>query len=178
VSAGVRLVMLAAALALAACGGEEHSDLKEELHQLTKDLRGRVEPLPQVKPYEPVPYTAEGQIDPFRTERIEVAAAGRGSGASFALIEEQKKRPPEPLEAFPLESIQMLGTITQNKETFALVKAGPNLYRVKKGNYMGQNFGVITAIDEAQISLKELVQDSTGDWVERISSLQLVEAKR
>jgi len=165
-------------LVLAGCGGEEHSDLKDELHQLTKDLRGRVEPLPQVKPYEPVPYTAEGQIDPFRTERIEVAAAGRGSGASFALIEEQKKRPPEPLEAFPLESIQMLGTITQNKETFALVKAGPNLYRVKKGNYLGQNFGVITAIDEAQISLKELVQDSTGDWVERISSLQLVEAKR
>jgi type IV pilus assembly protein PilP len=72
----------------------------------------------------------------------------------------------------------MLGTITQNKETFALVKAGPNLYRVRKGNYMGQNFGVITAIDEAQISLKELVQDSTGDWVERMSSLQLVEAKR
>jgi type IV pilus assembly protein PilP len=72
----------------------------------------------------------------------------------------------------------MLGTITQNKETFALVKAGPNLYRVKRGNYMGQNFGVITEIDEAQISLKELVQDSTGDWVERMSSLQLVETKR
>ena len=83
-----------------------------------------------------------------------------------------------PLEAFPLESFQMLGTITQAKETFALVKAGPNLYRVKKGNYMGQNFGVITGIDEAQISLKELVQDSTGDWVERVSALQLVEAKR
>ncbi|HET8765395.1 MAG TPA: pilus assembly protein PilP, partial [Rhodanobacter sp.] len=69
-------------------------------------------------------------------------------------------------------------TITQKNETFALVKAGPNLYRVRKGNYMGQNFGVITEIDEAQISLKELVQDSTGDWVERMSSLQLVEAKR
>jgi type IV pilus assembly protein PilP len=150
------------AFALAGCGGEEHSDLKQELNQLTKDLRGRVDPLPQVKPYEPVPYTAEGQIDPFRPERFE----------------EQKKRPPEPLEAYPLESIQMLGTITQKKETFALVKAGPNLYRVRKGNYLGQNFGVITAIDEAQISLKELVQDSTGDWVERMSSLQLVEAKR
>jgi len=173
------LAALCAAVALAAgCGGDEHGDLKEELHQLTKDLRGRVEPLPQVKPYEPVPYTAEGQIDPFRPERIEVVAAGRAASASTALIEEQKKRPPEPLEAFPLESIQMLGTITQNQETFALVKAGPNLYRVKKGNYLGQNFGVITAIDEAQISLKELVQDSTGDWVERISSLQLVEAKR
>ena len=131
-------------VSLAGCGGDEYGDLKEELNQLTKDLRGRVDPLPQVRPYEPVPYTAEGQIDPFRPERIEVAGAGRAATASTALIEEQKKRPPEPLEAFPLESIQMLGTITQNKETFALVKAGPNLYRVKKGNYMGQNFGVIT----------------------------------
>ena len=178
-SARRRLACLAAVLALAACGGEEHSDLKEELHQLTKDLRGRVEPLPQVKPYEPVPYTAEGTVDPFRPERIEVAQAGRGApSATASLIDEQKKRPPEPLEAFPLESIQMLGTITQNKETFALVKAGPNLYRVRKGNYMGQNFGVITAIDEAQISLKELTQDSGGEWVERSSTLQLVEAKR
>lgn len=171
--------VVAAAVALAAgCGGDEHGDLKQELAQLTKDLRGRVEPLPQVRPYEPVPYTAEGQIDPFRPERIEVAQAGRAATASTSVIDEQKKRPSEPLEAFPLESITMLGTITQNKETFALVKAGPNLYRVRKGNYMGQNFGVITAIDEAQISLKELVQDSTGDWVERMSSLQLVEAKR
>ena len=67
-----RLAM-AAALLVAGCGGEEYGDLKEELNQLTKDLRGRVDPLPQVKPYEPVPYTAEGQIDPFRPERIEVA---------------------------------------------------------------------------------------------------------
>lgn len=173
-------LVAAAALALAAgCGGEEHGDLKEELNQLTKDMRGRVDPLPQVRPYEPVPYTAEGQIDPFRPERAEVAAAGRAEpSVTASLLEQQKKRPPEPLEAFPLESITMLGTITQNQETFALVKAGPNLYRVRKGNYMGQNFGVITAIDEAQISLKELVQDSTGDWVERVSSLQLVEAKR
>ncbi|MBI4123887.1 MAG: pilus assembly protein PilP [Betaproteobacteria bacterium] len=170
-------VAASAALLIAGCGGEEHSDLKQELAQATKDFRGRVDPLPQVKPYEPVPYTAEGQIDPFRPERIEVAQAGRSS-ASASKIAEHEKRLKEPLEAFPLESIQMLGTITQEKEVFALVKAGPNLYRVRKGNYMGQNFGVITAIDEAQISLKELVQDSGGEWVERSSSLQLVEAKR
>src|SRR5687767_15997174 len=125
-SARARLGACFLAFALAGCSGEEHSDLKQELNQLTKDLRGRVEPLPQVKPYEPVPYTAEGQIDPFRPERIEVAAAGRAASASTNLIDEQKKRPPEPLEAYPLESIQMLGTITQKKETFAPVKAGPN----------------------------------------------------
>jgi len=166
------------ALLLAACGSDEHRDLKQELAEATKDFRGRVDPLPQVKPYEPVPYTSEGQVDPFRPERIEVAQASRRASGGTALIDAQRKRPPEPLEAFPLESIQMLGTITQDKETFALVKAGPNLYRVHKGNYMGQNFGVITAIDEAQINLKELVQDSGGEWVERVSSLQLVEAKR
>ena len=177
--ARIAILFLAGVTALAAgCGGDEFSDLKEELNQLTKDLRGRVDPLPQVRPYEPVPYTAEGQIDPFRPERIEVTQSRGAPSASASLIDEQKKRPPEPLEAFPLESIQMLGTITQDKETFALVKAGPNLYRVKKGNYMGQNFGVITGIDEAQISLKELVQDSGGEWIERASALQLVEAKR
>jgi type IV pilus assembly protein PilP len=167
-----------AVLALGACGGEEHRDLKQELNQLTKDFRGRVDPLPQVKPYEPVPYTAEGQVDPFRPERIEVAQRRMSPSATSSRVEKERDRPKEPLEAFPLESIQMMGTITQDKETFALVKAGPNLYRVRKGNYMGQNFGVVTGIDESQITLKELIQDGGGEWVERNSALQLVEAKR
>jgi type IV pilus assembly protein PilP len=166
-----------AAVVLAGCGGDEHRELRQELAEATKDFRGQVPPLPQVKPYEPVPYTAEGLTDPFRPERIEVARTDKKENVN-AKLAEQEKRIKEPLEAFPLESIQMLGTITQEKETFALVKAGPNLYRVKKGMYMGQNFGVITSIDEAQISLKELVQDSGGEWVERASTLQLVEARR
>ncbi|HUQ24475.1 MAG TPA: pilus assembly protein PilP [Burkholderiales bacterium] len=171
------LIATAAFALLAACGGDEHKELKQELAEATKDFRGQVPPLPQVKPYEPVPYTAEGMTDPFRPERIEVARADKRENVN-AKLAEQEKRVKEPLEAFPLESIQMLGTITQEKETFALVKAGPNLYRVRKGMYMGQNFGVITSIDEAAINLKELVQDSGGDWVERASTLQLVEAKR
>ena len=171
-------LLVFAALALAACGGDEHGDLKQELAQATKDFRGRVEPLPQVRAYEPVPYTAEGQVDPFRPERIDVAQQRLTSSAGSSRIEKERDRPKEPLEAFPLESIQMLGTITQANETFALVKAGPNLYRVRKGNYMGQNFGVVTGIDESQIALKELIQDSGGEWVERNSALQLVETRR
>src|SRR6266404_9767977 len=105
-----RLAVLVAAAALGACGGEEQGPLKQELAQLTKDVRGRVEPLPQVRPYEPVPYTAEGQIDPFRPERIDVAAAGTRASNAASKIAEHEKRIKEPLEAFPLESIQMLGT--------------------------------------------------------------------
>jgi type IV pilus assembly protein PilP len=172
------IIALGCSLAVAGCSGDEHGDLKQELAQATKDFRGQVPPLPQVKPYEPVPYTGENQVDPFRPDRIEVAQVGVRSSDAKSKIAEHEKRVKEPLEAFPLESIQMLGTITQDKETFALVKAGPNLYRVKKGNYMGQNFGVITAIDEGGIKLKELVQDGTGEWVERASALQLVEVQK
>ena len=60
---------------LSACGGDQYGDLRQELKELTKDLRGKVEPLPQVKPYEPVPYKAYEEIDPFRGSRIEVAAS-------------------------------------------------------------------------------------------------------
>ena len=174
--AALYVAAILAGAALAGCGGEQHGDLKQELASLTKDVRGRVDPLPQVRPYEPVPYTAEGQIDPFRPERIDVAQAGKA--ASLSKLAPDPNRPREPLEAFPLESIQMMGTITQEAETFALVRAGPNLYRVRKGNYLGQNFGVITGIEDSQIALKELVQDSGGEWVERASALQLVETKR
>ena len=144
---------------------------------MTKDLRGRVDPLPQVRPYEPVAYQAESEVDPFRPGRIEVALAGGATPAAGGRAPDMD-RPKEPLEAFPLESIQMVGSLTQGRETFGLVKAGPNLYRVRKGNYMGQSFGVITGIDESQISLKELNQEGSGEWVERSSSLQLQEAKK
>lgn len=168
------LLVMAFASLLAACGGEQHSDLKAELRQLTKDLRGRVDPLPAVKTYESVPYTAEAEIDPFRPGRIIVADASGGPDAGGGR-KPDLDRPKEPLEAFPLESIQMVGTITQHKETFGLVTAGRNLYRVKAGNYMGQNFGVVVAINEGQIELKELVQDGSGEWNERTSALQLQE---
>jgi len=172
-----RLFALACMAALAACSGEQFGDLKKELNEMTKDLRGRVDPLPQVRPYEPVAYQAESEVDPFRPGRIEVALAGGATPAAGGRAPDMD-RPKEPLEAFPLESIQMVGSLTQGRETFGLVKAGPNLYRVRKGNYMGQNFGVITGIDESQISLKELIQEGSGEWVERSSSLQLQEVKK
>ena len=170
------VVLALAAALLGACSGEEQSELRQELNALTKDLRGKVDPLPQVKSYEPVPYKGESMLDPFVPGRIVVAQApGAGGGGG---VQPDLNRPKEPLEAFPLESIRMVGTLSQNREMFALVRAGTNLFRVKKGNYMGQNFGVITGIDEGQINLKEVVQDSGGDWVERSTALQMQEGRR
>jgi len=165
-------IVLAGVALLAACGGEEQGELRQELAAMTKDLRGRVDPLPQVRSYEPVPYKGESMLDPFVPGRIVVTqAAGTGGGGGG--VQPDLNRPKEPLEAFPLEQLQMVGTLAQKKDMYALVRAGNNLFRVKKGNYMGPNFGVITAIDEGQINLKEVVQDSGGDWVERSTSLQM-----
>ena len=170
------LIALAGAALLAACGGEEQGELRQELATMTKDLRGKVDPLPAVRTYEPVPYKSDSLVDPFVPGRIVVAQAGGTGGGGGA--QPDLNRPKEPLEAFPLEAMQMVGTLSQNKDMYALVRAGTNLFRVKKGNYMGPNFGVITAIDESQISLKEVVQDSGGDWVERSTTVQMSEVKK
>jgi type IV pilus assembly protein PilP len=80
------------------------------------------------------------------------------------------------LEAYPLDNLRMVGTLEQGRGMFALVKTpDSSLYRVTAGNYMGQNFGYITQITDSSVTLKEIVQDGTGDWSERISTLQLVD---
>ena len=82
-------------------------------------------------------------------------------------------RPREPLEAYPLESLKYVGVMTRKKSSYALIQVDGALYQVRPGNYMGQNFGVITKVSESEVALKELVQDSAGDWVEKESSLLL-----
>ena len=167
------LILIIFALLLASCGGEEFGDLKAELKEKTKDLRGKIEPLPVVKPYEPVPYKVLDMPDPFSTAKIELVAKVAGAGGGG--LKPDLNRPKEPLEAYPLESLKMVGVLQQKSAHFALVLADRTLYRVKVGNYMGQNFGLITAITDNEIDLRELIQDPSGDWTERQSALQLQE---
>lgn len=168
-------ITLGVALALAGCDGGEQQELRAELASMTKDLLGKVDPLPVVKPYEPVPYTAYDLADPFGPAKIQLVAA-KGAGKGSGGLQPDLNRPKEPLEAFPLESLRMVGTLERGRQMFALVKADAGLYRVRVGNYLGQNFGVITKITDSEIALRELVQDAGGDWAERESKLLLQEA--
>jgi len=168
-----RLFVALIGLVLVGCSGEEFGDLKAELKDKTKDLRGKIDPLPVVKPYEPVPYKAFDQADPFSTAKIELVTKSASTGGGGP--KPDLNRPKEPLEAYPLESLKMVGVLQQKKASYALVKADSGLYRVRVGNYMGQNFGLITTITESQLELRELIQDAGGDWTERQSTLQLQE---
>jgi len=85
-------------------------------------------------------------------------------------------RPKEPLEAFSLETLKMVGVLSKAGVINAVIKTPENaIYHVKKGNYVGQNFGLVTQISDSEVSLREIVQDSAGDWSERTSTLNLQE---
>jgi type IV pilus assembly protein PilP len=164
-----RIVVSAALITLAGCGGEM-DELKQFVRDSEKGLPRRIEPLPPVKAFEPFTYEGFDLPDPFKPRKL---AEKRDGGASGLAPDLNRRK--EPLEAFPLEQLKMVGTLSQGKDVYALVRADKTLYRVKKGNYMGQNFGLITDVTENEIKLKEIVQDSAGDWAERQSVLPLLE---
>ena len=164
-----KLASLLIPLLLTACGGEPYEDLKQFVKDSDNLPRGRIEPLPEVKPYEPVAYNAIDLSDPFRPRKVEQAKGGGGLAPDMS-------RRKEALEAYPLDNLRMVGTLEQGRGIFALVRTPDNtLYRVRQGNYIGQNFGFITQITDSSVTLKEIVQDGTGDWSERVSTLQLLE---
>jgi type IV pilus assembly protein PilP len=160
----------AAALVVAGCSSEL-DELKQFVRDSEKGLPRKIESLPSVKPFEPFTYEGFDLPDPFKPRKL-TPPKDQGAGGGVAPDLNRRK---EPLEAFPLEQLKMVGTLSQLNETFALVRADKTLYRVKKGNYMGQNFGLITDVNEGEIKLKEIVQDSAGDWAERQSVLPLLE---
>lgn len=159
-------------LMLIACSGGDHEDLRKWMNDSSKDIKGRIPPLPEVKPYEPVPYDAGNLIDPFKPSKIE-SEQKQGSGGGG--VRPDLDRPKEPLESYPLESLKYVGVFIKNKTGYAIIQTDASLFQVRIGNYMGQNFGVITKVSESEVTLRELVQDAAGDWVERVSTLLLHE---
>ena len=165
-----RAAILGACVLLAGCAGGSEDDLQAWMNEQAKTMRGSVTPLPELKPFPVVAYAGTQGDDPFRSGRMEPERRA-GSGA----LRPDMDRRREPLEAYPLESMQMVGVLMQGRNTHALVKVSNALHQVKVGNYMGQDFGVVTRITESEVTLRELVEDVYGDWVERITPLTLQE---
>ena len=164
-----KIAVALASLALVACSSGNHDDLRQWMNEASKDIKGRIPPLPKVKPYEPVSYDAGNLLDPFKPGKIGVEQKKSGGGG----LRPDMDRPREPLEAYPLESLKYVGVMTKKKISYAIIQVDGSLYQVRVNNYMGQNFGVISKLTESEVVLKELIQDSTGDWVERESTLLL-----
>lgn len=167
------LLALTALSLLAGCGDAGHGEIKQWMEESSRDLKGGIAPLPELKPFPVVSYDAADKIDPFNSLRIEPERKESG-GANKPDFD----RPKEQLESYPLETISFIGIVdkTRSKSKHAVVQVDGVVYQVGKGNYMGQNFGRIVNITSSEIVLKEIVQDPSGqtsDWVEREMTLQL-----
>jgi len=165
----MRPIAIICLLALSGCGKVGMADLRAFVAETGKDLQGKIEPLPQVKAYEPFTYEAFDLPDPFKPRKLATVAGGGGPQPDMT-------RPREPLEAFSLETLKMVGKVSRKGKVHAVIRTPDNtVYHVGKGNYVGQNFGLITHIGESDVTLREIIQDSAGDWSERISTLVLQE---
>lgn len=155
---------------LTGCGGDDHADLRQFMESTGKDSTEKLEPLPSLKPADTFSYDPGASPDPFKPRNLRPARPGGGG------LQPDFARPKEPLEAYPMEGLRMVGTLMKGKERQAIIRTPENtLYRVRKGDRIGQNFGVITGISDTETTVKETIQDSAGDWTDSNTSLTLQE---
>jgi type IV pilus assembly protein PilP len=166
-------LLLSSLLVLAGCSQDKFSDLREFMAKAGTSGQKPLESLPAVKPQVVFSYEPGDMPDPFKARSLKPA---KGGGA----LQPDLNRPKEALEQFPLEGLHMVGTLTKGGQIYALVRTPApenTLYRVKKGDHIGQNFGLVIGITEAGIELRETVQDGVGDWTETKATLALQESK-
>lgn len=158
-------------LSLTACiGGSDKEDLGQWMQTASAGLHGKVEPLPELLAYQPydIQYAAAGS--PFAPQRLEEArrkAQGNRPNTNRAR---------EILENYELNQLRLTGTINQSKQYFGLIQTPDGaIYRVKPGNYIGPNFGVVKRITETELALEETVEDINGEWIQQETSLYLLQ---
>jgi type IV pilus assembly protein PilP len=174
------LVSVAVVAALAGCGSSGQEELQQWMAAQRASTKPHVEPIPEPKKFVPQAYTQEGVTDPFSALKLTQALKRDSAQASAnaALVAPELARRKEPLEAFPLDSMKMVGSLIKEGAPVALLKVDNLLYQVKPGNYLGQNYGKITKVSETEVLLREIVQDAAGEWTERTATLQLQERSK
>ena len=169
-------MILSVCAALAGCGAN-HEELQQWMEQQRREVKPSVKPLQPPKKFDPQPYASMQAVEPFSTQKLTVAIK-QESRQPNSLLSGELNRRKEPLESFPLDGVRMVGSLAKSGQPYALLKVDNLLYQVKLGDYLGQNYGRITKIAETEIALREIVQDAAGEWIERVSTLQLQEKAR
>ncbi len=174
------VLLMAALLAIAGCGSSQQEELQQWMAVQRSQTKPKVDRLPEPSKFTPQAYTQEGSVEPFSKEKL-AQALKRDSNqptANAALIAPELARRREPLEAAPLDTVAMVGSLINVGKPVALVRVDNLLYQVRVGNYLGQNYGRITKVSETGLTLREIVQDAAGEWIERTATLQLQEVTK
>lgn len=175
-----KLVLLVMVLMLAACGVATEDELRQWMAAQKSQARPKVTPISEPKQFKPESYTQVTEIEPFSNQKLTQALKrdSTQSTTSGALIAPELARRKEALEFFPLDAMVLVGSLVKAGQPVALVKVNNFLYQVRPGNYLGQNYGRIAEIKETEVTLREIVQDAVGEWIERTATLQLQEGSK
>lgn len=167
-------------LLLGACGSSGEDDLRNWIVEERNQTRPKVAPIPAPKQFVPEKYPDTSVTEPFSSVKLTQALKRESSQAvtNGALVAPELARRKEPLESFPLDSMSLVGNLSKLGQPVALVRVDNLLYQVRSGNYLGQNYGKVTKITETQVTLREIVQDAAGEWIERVATLELQEKAR
>jgi len=168
------------AFVLVGCGSSKEEDVRAWMVQERNQTKPHVPPIKQPKQFVPEPYANTTAVDPFSNLKLTQALKRDSSQSTTnaSLVAPELARRKEALEAFPLDSMALVGSIIKTGQPVALVKVDNLLYQVKLGNYLGLNFGRVTKITETEVTLREIVQDAVGEWIERVATLQLQEKSK
>jgi type IV pilus assembly protein PilP len=179
ISSHIARALLIAALAsgLAGCSDGGVQEVKEWMEQVKSSTKVSIPKLAEPKKFTPFLYNSKNTVDPYNPSKLTVALAKLQSNSNSGLKPDLERRR-EPLEIFPLDTMKMVGTLEKPGLSYALLQIDKTIYQAKVGNYIGQNFGMITKITDTEVELKEIVQDASGDWVERKAKLELQEIKK
>lgn len=157
---------------LTGCGNSSFADLQAYMDDVRAQPSGRIEPMPKEVVYEPFTYRASSLRSPFQPPvKLDLARQERGR----ADVKPDDTRVREFLEGFNIETFVMVGTLANKGGSFALIRGGDGVHRVRVGDYLGRNHGRITSITADAVEVIELVPDGEGGWLERPRSLALQE---
>jgi type IV pilus assembly protein PilP len=171
------LLTLAAFGLLQGCGDGGLQEVKQWMAEVKNQTPVKVEKLSPPKTFTPFTYAAKDEPDPYSPAKLSAALA-KLQAASSSPIKPDLERRREPLESYPLDSVKMVGTLQKPGMSYAVLQVDKAVFQIKVGNYIGQNFGIVTRIGEAEVELKEVVRDAAGEWTERKAKLELQENKQ
>lgn len=167
--------MFSTSLLLTGCLGSKDTELQQWMVEQKGNTPAKIAPITAPKKFVPQAYTQQAAMEPFNNQKLLQALRkdSSQSAANLALISPELARRKEALESFPLDTVSMVGTLNKKNVPVALLRVDKLLYQAKVGNYVGQNYGRITKITDAEIVLREIAQDASGEWTERKVNLQL-----
>jgi type IV pilus assembly protein PilP len=161
---------------LAGCDTAGPNDIQAWMAQQRSQAKVQVAAVSEPKAYTPQAYTQGASLAPFEREKLVTALRSEaGQASNAALLAPEQARRKEPLEAYPLDTMAMVGSLVKEGKPVALVQVDRLIYQIRPGQYLGQNYGRVMKVSETEVLLREIVQDPGGEWIERRATLNLQE---